>query len=205
VTAPRKQRPVQRWRDAVLSPTCDLPATLRLVALALAQYADWDTLEDARPGPARLAAMTGASSRTVKRALGELVRRGYITQTSRGGTTAGGKQLASVYRLIPRDTTSPVTHEHQCQESADPVTLTTGPRDTDDQTPCHGGTATSQETRSKTEFPDHAASAAGRQKAPAASATKRRTRRDPRPIADFAALYPGGAVINPSTRNGAKP
>jgi hypothetical protein len=151
--------------------------------------------------------MTGLSSRTAKRALIELAAAGWIAQTARGGTTLAGRPIASTYALIPRDSGSPGNDLHRCQEGTDPVTPTTAPRDTHDRTPCHGGTPTSQETRSKTEFPDHAAEAAGRQKAPAASATKRRTRRDPRPIADFAALYPGGAVINPSKipRNGAKP
>ena len=91
---------VFEWRDAIRRPPegHELKPTDRLVALVLSFYMDKDTLEGARPGPARLAAETGLSPRTVKLSMQSLVKAGWIVQTSKGGTRKGGSEkIASTY------------------------------------------------------------------------------------------------------------
>ena len=91
---------VFEWRDAIRRPPPghELKPTDRLVALVLSFYMDRDTLENARPGPARLAAETGLAPRTVKLALQSLASSGWIVQTAKGGTRKGGtEKVASTY------------------------------------------------------------------------------------------------------------
>lgn len=105
----KKPRAVDEWIRAVLSPTSRLSPTARLVAVALSRYMDFTTLDDAFPGPARLASDTGLHHRTVQRHLASLTKAGWLQQTVLGGTTASGEQFASTYRgTYPRrDATDP--------------------------------------------------------------------------------------------------
>lgn len=91
------------WRDLIRRPPPgrELKPTERLVALVLSFYMDQHTLENARPGTARLAAETGLSSRTVKAAMRSLIDSGWVAQTRKGGTRKGGtEKLASTYKGI---------------------------------------------------------------------------------------------------------
>lgn len=78
------------------------------VGLVLAEYADWATGENARPGLDRVADVVGCSTATVKRGIKMLVISGWIECTDRGSF---GR--ASTYRLtIPPlvDTSSGEIH-----------------------------------------------------------------------------------------------
>lgn len=120
---------VFRWRDAVLSKDCRLPSTARLVAVALSMYMDSDSLGNAFPGPAALAARTGLSPSTVKAQLAVLVREGWIEQTRRGGTDPGSsRRLASVYRGLPRPSGAPVRQKDGVGGGRAPVREAAGTR-----------------------------------------------------------------------------
>jgi len=108
---------VFEWRDAIRRPAPghELKPTERLVAFVLSFYMDKDSLEDARPGPARLASETGLAPRTVKSALAALERAGWTVQTTKGGTRKGGSaKVASTYKgvLLTSDERAPVQEEH---------------------------------------------------------------------------------------------
>jgi hypothetical protein len=90
------KRAVDKWRAAVLSADCDLPPLARLVAIVMAMFMDWDSLDGAYPGPGRVAARTGMHVSTVKRHLALLCERGWLIQTEKG-FSRGGERRASVY------------------------------------------------------------------------------------------------------------
>ena len=134
--AAKRKRPVVRWRDAILR--SDLPPAARLVALALSQHMNYDTLDRAYPGQSRLARETGYSVRTVQRQLKSLEDRGWIEQTFKGGTKKSESPEASVYRGTYPGVARPTT---QCHGSNDePTTLTTQTHDIDDINPRHSVT-----------------------------------------------------------------
>lgn len=74
--------PSHIWRKAVCK--LPIPPAQRLVLLALAEYADYQTGRDAWPGRARLMADTGMGKGTVDRALNAGRKHGVIVQTASG-------------------------------------------------------------------------------------------------------------------------
>jgi len=83
------------WERVVLQVV--MPPTTKLVALALAVYANKNG-GNARPGNHRLASSLGISERTVERQLLWLREHGLLAQTF-DGRRAGRRGLASVYQL----------------------------------------------------------------------------------------------------------
>lgn len=81
----------------------ELPPTAKLILVTLAYHADDEG--KCYPGVARIAKMTGANERTVKRQIGQLEAAGHVTTQRRIG--CGNK-----YRL---NLSGPVTESHQCQ------------------------------------------------------------------------------------------
>ena len=90
-----KQREIERWRKAVRD--SDLKMPLRVVLYAMSFYMHYDRLDGAYPGPARLAAETGAAASTVKAALRKLVALGWLEPTAIGGSS-NGRRIATTYR-----------------------------------------------------------------------------------------------------------
>lgn len=74
-----------------------VPSTVKLVALALATYADADGTR-VYPGVARLVAVTSLSERSVRNALAELRRIGLIERVFKGGRH-GTNAYTDVHRL----------------------------------------------------------------------------------------------------------
>ena len=95
---PKKEREVDRWVSSVLSAESGLPPNARFVAVVMADFMSCDTLDNAAPGPARLATMTGLHISTVKRQIAILREREWLTRRSKGGATTSGKRFASVYQ-----------------------------------------------------------------------------------------------------------
>jgi hypothetical protein len=119
-------RAVDHYRAAVKGST--LSPVQKSVALAMADHMNYDTLGDAYPGPALIAGETGWEIRTVKRALKELVRLGWLVQVRKGGSTKHSPRLASVYQgSVPTTDgrTRPVTERHgSTRDSQTPVPVT---------------------------------------------------------------------------------
>lgn len=89
----RTMAPLFTWRSAVVS--SDLPASTKLVALALSLYMN-ERGGSAFPGATRLAADTSLHLRTVKRLLTELTDAEWLVLARRGGT-AGDRRQANEY------------------------------------------------------------------------------------------------------------
>lgn len=87
----------RQWRRHVFGCT-ELTAGERLVLLALAEFADFKSGADARPGVACLAVMCGLKSRVVERALARGRELSLIEQVARANPR---RNLAAVYRLVP--------------------------------------------------------------------------------------------------------
>lgn len=124
----RTGKATDRYREAVWR--SDLSASLKLAALAMCEFMDHTTLDDARPGTALIARRTGLSQSTVKRCLRSLVAAGWLIQTQRGGS-AGGRKLASIYRgSIPKTgvTMNPVENENRGHSDTGPGTEPGSPR-----------------------------------------------------------------------------
>jgi DNA-binding transcriptional MocR family regulator len=196
---PKKPKPpIVLWRSAILSPDVDVPSHARLTGLALAEFMDRERpgLGNARPGPSRLAKMTGLSHRTVQRALADLVRLGWIEQTRKGGTDLGGKQYASTYRGIPHDTLTPGPTDPG-SHSPDPTTQSHPPHDTDDATPRQGGVAPRAVTDRKIESTERAAtSSSSSSRATLSPKSPKRKRKSPMKgeVGDFDDIPPEGLV-----------
>src|SRR5579862_8442076 len=94
----KKQNARDQWLWTVLSEKCDLPGTSRLVAVALSRFMDFETLDGAFPGPARLAGMTGLNESTVKRHLAFVCEAGWLKQVEKGGSYGLTGRHASEYR-----------------------------------------------------------------------------------------------------------
>lgn len=95
-----------QWERALLR--LDLPGTTKLVALALATYADGETGEDIHPGEDRLAADCGLSDRVIRRHLATLRTAGLIERTARGVSNQY-RRAADEYALrLPDDLTERV-------------------------------------------------------------------------------------------------
>lgn len=86
--------PLFTWRSAISESA--LPPTCRHVLLALSLYMN-EKGGSAYPGSARLAHDTGLNQRTVKTQMGHAEKCGWIRVVQRGGSTKGGKRLASEY------------------------------------------------------------------------------------------------------------
>lgn len=86
--------PLFTWRSAIAESA--LPPTCRHVLLALSLYMN-EKGGSAYPGSARLAHDTGLHARTVKEQMSHAEKNGWIRVAQRGGTTKGGKRLASEY------------------------------------------------------------------------------------------------------------
>jgi hypothetical protein len=86
------RRRIDQWRAAVWE--TDLSPTTKLVALAVSQFMDFDTLGSAHPGNPRLVSMTGLSGRQIIRELQRLERAGWLKCVHRGG----GRGHASMYK-----------------------------------------------------------------------------------------------------------
>ena len=94
--------PAARFDWERLVRRCCLPSTTKLVAYAMATYADADGSR-VFPGATRLAAVTGLSERSVRGALGNLRDLGLIERTTKGGMR-GTRAFADVHQLtIPDD------------------------------------------------------------------------------------------------------
>jgi hypothetical protein len=126
-------------------------ATVKAVALTLATYANADGTS-IYPGNERLAAVTCAADKTVRRAL-EWLRAGFLIDRVREGSRNGRGGVADEYRLtIPSDLLTrhellspdetPVTmtgdrQEHRSPRPVPPVTVSRTPV-TEDQNTGHG-------------------------------------------------------------------
>jgi hypothetical protein len=100
------REPVGRfeWEQVMRRVPVSKPS-VKLVALAMATYANTRTGGQVRPGVARLVAVTGTSRNVVLRALAELKELGMIDQLTRGGNLGrASKGMASIYQLtVPSD------------------------------------------------------------------------------------------------------
>lgn len=74
------------------------PAQFR-AAVAVLNYADSATCSNAYPGYAKLADDLGIDDRQVRRTIGELVAKGYLVVTDKGGSAKGGKRRAATYSV----------------------------------------------------------------------------------------------------------
>lgn len=75
-----------------------LASTTKLVAYAIARYANYETGEDVRPGLCRLAHATGLSERAAGTHVTKLRDLGLLYERSHG-SASGRRALASVYVL----------------------------------------------------------------------------------------------------------
>lgn len=98
--ATRTIAPLYTWRSSIIA--SDLTPVVRHVLLTLSLYMN-EVGGSAYPGSARLAKNTGLHQTTVKRALGDAVRNGYLLIVSRGGAPLGGKRLATEYKASSPD------------------------------------------------------------------------------------------------------
>lgn len=83
---------VEGWRRAVLA--SELPDICKLVATALARYANWRTGKDCFPSQEKLAGDIGKSVRSVRRGLRPLERRGFVKRIRRG------RKRSNAYELV---------------------------------------------------------------------------------------------------------
>lgn len=100
---PKRRQGAASKRDLYRIAVTALPLTgaQHKVAIALSEYMDYDTLEDARPGTAQLVERTQLAERTVKDALLFLRQTRVVLRTHKGGW-AGGVFTASIYKgLMP--------------------------------------------------------------------------------------------------------
>lgn len=89
---------VLEWRDAFRQSSA--PAAVRNVMLALAEYADNNSLE-AWPSETTIAKDAGVSARTVRRNMNDAKAHGWVVLVKRGHSAgrAGGRGTANHYRL----------------------------------------------------------------------------------------------------------
>ncbi len=127
------------WREYVLGCTELTPAE-RLVLLALAEFADWKSGADARPGVAHLAAMCGLKSRVVERALARGRELKLIEQVARANPR---RNLAAVYRLVsvPDSTRTSVQVDEDSTRTSVQVESEFNPHETEVQ-PARNGVST---------------------------------------------------------------
>jgi hypothetical protein len=89
--------PLDHWRESVWNDR-ELTANQKLVLLAMSRYMDHTSLAGARMGHAALRRLTALGKRTVERTTAALVEVGWLKEDHRGGSSKGGRRLASVYR-----------------------------------------------------------------------------------------------------------
>lgn len=104
-SGPKVKPPLQQVADAVFSDSTMTP-TAKLIALYVAWRMNRATLE-ARPSDALIARETGFSTRTVRDVVPTLAA-ARLRVVSRGGSSQGGRRMATVYRLMTAETASPV-------------------------------------------------------------------------------------------------
>lgn len=90
-------RRVDHYRTSVLH-ELDLSTAEKLLLLSYAEFMDFDTLGGARPGTARMMALTSLSRDSVIRVTRSVIAKRWLEQTLRGGSAKGGRRMASVYR-----------------------------------------------------------------------------------------------------------
>jgi hypothetical protein len=101
----------------------------------MSNYLNWESLDGAFPGPARLARETGYDLRTIQRLLADLVTDGWLVQTTKGGSPAGGSRHASIYRgTYPRHETVGADDDPRSQIHR-PTVSDTATHDIDDARP----------------------------------------------------------------------
>jgi hypothetical protein len=95
-------KPLDHYRESVWE--SDLPATEKMVLLAMTRWMDVDHLGDCRPGHGRVQRRTSLHKRTVERAVAALVAKGWLEEVHHGGGSLRGTARASVYRgSTPKD------------------------------------------------------------------------------------------------------
>lgn len=124
----------RQWRARVYASV--LTGDQKVIVLALAEFAGFQSGRDARPGVDRLATMCRLKERAVRNALQVAEAQGLIAKT---GTANGQRGVCNVYRVTTTGTTVPPVddnHRHDGAASDDETTGTVVPnhRHGDDQT-----------------------------------------------------------------------
>lgn len=93
----------------------DLTPTQKLVLVAMAEFADWKTGENIRPGTARISDMTGLSVRSVHRARAKLINVGALIEVE-----AWSHARPGIYRLPIDSLTTPYGQPDQTLSTHSP-------------------------------------------------------------------------------------